>query len=266
MRGVDVVVHCAGAVRGWRARFQETNVDGTRRLVRALLRDTAGPVPHVVFVSSLAAREPHLSPYAASKRAAERVLEEEFDGVPWTALRPPAVYGPGDREILPLFSWMARGLAPVLGREDARFSLLYVDDLVECLARLAQHAGPTRGVREIHDGRVGGYDWNDVRAAVARLSGRPVRRVRVPLPLLRLLAALNLGLRSSFGSTGSVIRGPLLTPGKVRELYHPDWVCDDSTLRAETGWRPRVSLAEGLRRTLFPTAPVAVGVPQTPCS
>jgi nucleoside-diphosphate-sugar epimerase len=43
---------------------------------------------------------------------------------------------------------------------------------------------------------------------------------------------------------------PMLTPGKVRELRHPDWVCDDAALRRVTGWAPRFPLEAGMRRTL----------------
>ena len=49
---------------------------------------------------------------------------------------------------------------------------------------------------------------------------------------------------------------PMLTPGKVRELRHPDWVADNTALTAAIGWRPRFSLEEGLRRTMGWGSPV----------
>jgi nucleoside-diphosphate-sugar epimerase len=42
----------------------------------------------------------------------------------------------------------------------------------------------------------------------------------------------------------------MLSPGKVRELTHPDWVADNTSLHTDTGWTPQIDLAEGLRRTL----------------
>jgi len=42
----------------------------------------------------------------------------------------------------------------------------------------------------------------------------------------------------------------MLTPGKVREILHPDWVCHDSRVTAVTGWRPRFALAEGFAQTI----------------
>ena len=109
--GVDALMHLAGAVRGRTADdFDVPNVRGTENLVRAC-RETSPGTP-VLFFSSLAAREPGLSHYSASKRRAEDALAAGADG-PWLALRPPAVYGPGDKEMLPVFRFMAKtGLAP----------------------------------------------------------------------------------------------------------------------------------------------------------
>jgi nucleoside-diphosphate-sugar epimerase len=241
VRGAGVIVHCAGAVRGVGPRdFERVNVRGARALARAA--GEAMRPARMIVVSSLAARHPGLSPYAASKRAAERVVEgTRAEAV---VLRPPAVYGPGDRELRPLLRCMGRGLAPVLGPASARFSLLFVDDLAEAVARLLEVEALAGGIFELHDGHPGGYTWGDVRAAVARWRGGPVRRLPVPAPGLRLLAWANLALARTTGTP------PMLTPGKVRELRHPDWVCDNAALTAATGWQPAIDLATGLRRTL----------------
>jgi nucleoside-diphosphate-sugar epimerase len=244
--GARAVIHCAGAVRGLSpADFDGANVQGVARLARAATAQQ--PAPHIIVVSSLAARHPALSSYAASKRRGEQALGAA--ATDWTVLRPPAVYGPGDRELRPLLRWMARGLAPI-ARRDARFSVLYVDDLADAAVRLAG-TGPGRGrVFELHDGHPAGYTWDDVIDAVARWQGRPVVRIPIPAPLLRALARVNaLGARARR-------RAPMLTPGKVRELLHPDWVCDNTALTEATGWRPRVGLEEGIRRTLGAAGPM----------
>ena len=243
MRGAHAVVHCAGAVRGaCRAHFNRVNADGVSRLVHAATHGQA--VPRFLLISSLAAREPHLSPYAASKRLGERALVEGAGEMSWAALRPAAVYGPGDRELLPLFRWMSRGIAPVLRVAHARFSLLYVEDLVEAVLHWLNREDTEKSTFELHDGHRGGYTWGDVVETIARLRGRPVVRLQVPVSLVRPLAALNL--------MGARLAGylPMLTPGKVRELTHPDWVCDNTPFCRETGWAPKVSLERGLRYTL----------------
>ncbi|MFO1429087.1 MAG: NAD-dependent epimerase/dehydratase family protein [Candidatus Competibacteraceae bacterium] len=235
------VIHCAGAVRGITpAQFNRINVDGVARLARAAVSRR----PRFLLLSSLAAREPGLSPYAASKQQGEQALAAEAAGMSWIALRPPAVYGPGDKELLPLFRWMGCGFAPILGPAGARFSLLYVDDLAAAVMQWLQQPQPISGIFELHDGHAGGYDWDEVVAIAAALRTRRIRRLPLPVSLLRLLAGLNV----SIARLG--VSAPMLTPGKVRELRHPDWVCDNVAISRALGWMPQVELAEGLRRTL----------------
>lgn len=241
--GVDTIVHCAGVVRGGsRVHFNRINVDGVARLVQVATEQHR--VPRFLLISSLAARVPHLSPYAASKRQGEDVLAKGAGAMAWAALRPPAVYGPGDKELLPLFRWIGRGIAPILGSRSARFSLLYVEDLAEAVIQWLNSESSERQTFELHDGHQNGYTWSDVVNTVSRLYDRSVLRVQVPVVLLRSLAAVNIIGARLFGYA------PMLTFGKIREFRHPDWVCDNSALSRETGWAPCISLEEGLRRTL----------------
>jgi nucleoside-diphosphate-sugar epimerase len=242
--GVEAVVHCAGAVRGaTRDHFNRFNVDGVARLVYAAARQH--PLPRFLLISSLAAREPDLSFYASSKRRAETVLATQAGQMQWVALRPPAVYGPGDREMLPLLRWMARGFAFVLGTGNVRLSMLYVDDLAEAVLQWLHGTHVPRTVFELHDGQPDGYSWQDVIETVEHLMARRVHQVPVPFIVLKVLAELNLKTSHMLGYA------PMLTPGKLRELRHPNWVCDNSDLTRQTGWIPQVSLIEGLRRTLL---------------
>ncbi len=243
VKGADTIIHCAGAVRGaCSAAFDRINVTGVTRLVRAVREQHAGS--RFFLISSLAAREPHLSDYAASKRKGEEAIASIADQMPWVVLRPSAVYGPGDREMLPLFQWMCRGIAPVIGSNENRVSLLYVTDLAEAIVHLLKCDTESGGCYEIHDGHEGGYLWEDVMDTVARINKRKVHRIRIPVPLVRLTSAFNLTAAKIFG------HAPMLTPGKVRELTHPDWAGDNSALTRDTGWIPRITLQEGLQQTL----------------
>ena len=241
-RGVTAVVHCAGVVRGAsRADFDRINVDGTARLVRAA---TAGPdPPRFLLVSSLAARAPELSFYAASKRGGEAQLAALAGTMDWGIVRPAAVYGPGDREMLPLFQSMVRGLAPVIGAATNRVSLVHVEDLAAALLAWLVR-GRASAVYEVGDGRPNGYSWREIIAIAEQLRGGRIVRLPLPVPLVRLIARLNLTLARLTG------RAPMLSPGKVRELTYPDWVADNTSLHTDTGWTARIGLAEGLRRTL----------------
>lgn len=241
--GADAVVHCAGAVRGASQEdFDRINVDGVARLVKVAAAQK--PPPRFLLVSSLAAREPQLSFYAASKRNGEKALALNAGNMFWSAFRPPAVYGPGDREMLPLFQWMYRGLAPLIGSDKNRVSLLYVEDLAAAIISWLQNGKHSERFYELHDGHQNGYSWQEIIAVVEGLNGKSVLRVNIPFPIVKLIAAVNLTGAKIFG------RSPMLTPGKVRELTHSNWVADNDQLSSEIGWVPKVMLEEGLQLTL----------------
>ncbi len=245
LAGADAVINCAGSVRGARAAdFDPVNVCGLQRLAAALR--AVSPHARLVQLSSLAARAPALSDYAASKWRAEQYLQHECPDIAWLVLRPPAVYGPGDTEVLPLFRAMRRGYLPTVAPPDARLSLVFVDDLAAALAACAGGAGAPGEVLALHDGTPGGYDWPGIAATGEAVFGRRVRLLRLPLPLLAGLATTNRML------AGVVGYAPMLTPGKVAELRNPDWVCDNTGITESTGWTPQVRLAEGIRLTLAP--------------
>jgi nucleoside-diphosphate-sugar epimerase len=243
VKGVAAVIHCAGAVRGaTREQFNRVNADGLEHLIRAMADHNRQP--RLLLVSSLAARQPHLSSYAASKRQGERLLTEQSRPLSWTIYRPCAVYGPGDREMLPVLKWMAKGIAPVLGSGNGRFSLIYVDDLAEAIAAWVDRDGCQSGTYELHDGHPDGYCWHDVIETIGQLRKKAPIRLKIPLVLVRLAAAINLVAARTIGYA------PMLTPGKVCELSHPDWVCDNTALKRAIGWSPQTLLPEGLRLTL----------------
>ncbi len=232
------VIHAAGAVRGASAAdFDRVNVDGTAAILDAMTNISATPT--LVLVSSLAAREPQLSWYAHSKRAAEELVQARA-GADWLIVRPPAVYGPGDREMLPLFRAMQRGWVPVPGDPKSRFSLVHVSDLVRAIADCLEAPSARRATFTPCDGRPRGYDWAEVAGIAGEVCGRRVRVTRVPAPLLDAVAASNLALSRALG------RQPMLTPPKLRELRHPDWVVDNSEITRACGWQPAIGLREGL--------------------
>lgn len=241
--GVEGLVHCAGLVRGLtQAQFDAVNVAGTERLL-SLARQLTTP-PRLVLISSLAARQPQLSPYALSKYRAEQVVARLGEGLSWLILRPPAVYGPGDRELMPLLKAMARGLLPILGPQDGRFSLLFVDDLARAVERALARPEVAGQVFELHDGKPEGYGWDEIHAIAKAFRGGAVMRLPLPEWSLRALAQLVVG--------GSQLAGrlPMLTQGKVNELRYPDWVCDNSAICQALNWQPEIQFAQGLRLTL----------------
>jgi nucleoside-diphosphate-sugar epimerase len=243
VHGADVIVHCAGAVRGTtQVHFNRINVDGVSRLTQVAIKQQ--PPPRFLLMSSLAAREPALSAYASSKQQGERVLIEASGKIDWAAFRPPAVYGPGEREMLPVLRWMAKGVALLPGSGNGRFAMLHAEDLADAVIQWLDRGRDQRLTYELHDGHPAGYSWQEVIQTIARLRGAPVASIKVPLGLMRLMAIINLAAARTIGYA------PMLTPGKMREISHPDWTADNTALSRNTGWSPKIDLVEGLRRTL----------------
>ncbi|OYX33085.1 MAG: hypothetical protein B7Y99_07840 [Caulobacterales bacterium 32-69-10] len=209
--GAEVVVHCAGAIRAPDlAGFLAINRDGTDRLAR-LAQDS-----RFLLVSSLAARAPEISAYAASKRAAESVAAQIIPPERLTIVRPPAIYGPGDRETLTLFQAAAMlPVLPVLSGQ-ARMSLVHVEDAACHISALAARQ-PIGATYTLADDRPEGYGWREVLGALGKSVGKTPILANFPPGALGFLTSVS-GLLSRVNG-----RPPLLSADKARELLHLDW-------------------------------------------
>lgn len=234
------VVHGAGAVRGnSQEDFDRVNVAGTARLLSAL--EKQANTPKLLLLSSLVAREPQLSWYSRSKREGEKLVEQ-LPPSRFIILRPPAVYGPGDKEMLPIFQWMQqRGIALVPGSPEARISLIHVADLVPAIEACLHSDKALGQTLSLCDGRDEGYNWREMADIAQDVFSRKVTLFEVPRWLLNSIARCNSALASTTGRT------PMLTPPKLRELRHENWVVDNRAITQATGWRASMELAAGLK-------------------
>ncbi len=232
--GAGAVVHCAGAIAALdRDGFFNVNQTGAENVARAAA--DAG-VKRFVLVSSLAAREPQLSSYGASKLAGEKSVAAIIAPNRLVVVRPPAVYGPGDRATLPLIKALTQKRAILPGREDQKVSLLYVKDLATLLAGLADKGALKGDVLEVDDGRPGGYAFSDIAELAGKAQGREVALTLLPRAIVAL-AGFGAGLASRL-----LRRAMVLSPEKVAELYHPDWVAKGTKIK---DWQPQVQFQEG---------------------
>lgn len=240
---VAFVIHCAATVRG--NSFQEfahTNIEGTKNLLRAITENKQSP--RFLLISSLAARQPELSWYAQSKYLSEQQLIEYSSELQWTVFRPTAVYGPGDKEIKPLFQAMHRGLLPVVGEIHNRFGLIHVYDLVSAIQIWLSNT-LINGIFELDDGMPGGYSYQSLSVLAQQVWKRPVHCITIPNQLIRSIALLNLWFSRLFHYS------PMLTPEKVNELQHNDWVCDNTPLiHALPTWQPSIRLQDVLSEVI----------------
>ena len=234
VKDCDAVVHIAGVLNARdQAAFHAGNVDGT---LSALTASTAAGIHRFVHVSSLAAREPALSMYGASKARAEELVERS--GLDWTMVRPPAVYGPGDTETLDLFAMAKRGI--ILLPPKGRLSVIHVGDLARLLLALADPDAPKQTVIEPDDGKPGGWSHDEFAAALGAAVGRKGIRLSMPSPLVKLGAVIDQLVRRDRAK---------LTSDRAAYFSHPDWVVDPAKAAPGGLWQPAITTADGLAAT-----------------
>jgi uncharacterized protein YbjT (DUF2867 family) len=235
IEGAEAVLHVAGVINTPDPMgFHLGNVAGTEALIEAV--GEAG-VARFVFVSSLAAREPGLSAYGKSKRHAEEMVQAS--SLDWTIVRPPAIYGPRDREILELFRMARWGLVamPPAGRA----SIVHVDDLARLLLALLPGGPAVKGrIFEPDDGREQGWSHRELALAIGEAVGRRVWAPAVPRSVLGAAAWLDCHLRRG---------GAKLTPDRVGYMTHPDWVSAPERAVPFEFWRPWIETRAGLKET-----------------
>lgn len=230
----DAVIHAAGVISGHNAAaFELGNVAGTLAMLAAA---TAGGVHRFVHVSSLAAREPKLSLYGNSKQRAEDLVYSS--GLDWVVVRPPAVYGPGDKETLELFRMAKLGL--MLMPPHGHVSLIHVDDLSRLLLALADYSAPSRILVEADDGRPHGWTHRQFARALGRAVGTRPAIVSSPGLFLRLAARAD-----------QLLRGPKakLTVDRAAYFSHRNWVVEPKRACPPGLWEPQIPTDQGLKET-----------------
>lgn len=254
LRDADYVVHIAGRTKARRREeFYRDNVIVTRSLLSAAADSRAlknfchvssltvvGPSPDGRPLTEEASYSP-ITAYGFSKMQAEEVCREFAGRLPIVILRPPAVYGPRDRDILEIFRWVRRGIAPVMGSSGKTLSLIHVTDLARGLVLALTSAVTPGKTYFISDGVLRSY-----RELIGILAGflrvKP-RFLRVPAPFLQVAACVS----ECWSWLGSA--PPVLNLDKVRDLLAPHWICDSNLLRAETGFEAEIPIEAGLRAT-----------------
>jgi nucleoside-diphosphate-sugar epimerase len=253
--GVDAIVHCAGIVKARSSdEFFTVNVGGTSNLVEAA-RGRAGALKRLVHVSSLEAcgpsgdgapvaadQEKPVTAYGRSKLAAEKVVLSARDELPVVILRPAAIYGPRDAEILDAFKSIKRGLFPVINEGRSKAIFIYVTDCAQACVRAIDADVPSGRIYFVDDG-CGAIAMRQMFADFERALGKKALRARLPVPVLMTVAR---GVEAYGRLTN---RAVMLTREKANMLLQ-DWVCSSESTRKELGWEPKVPWNEGVPRAV----------------
>jgi len=254
--GVKVVYHAAGITRArWTRDYYRVNYLGTKRFLEMCLRH-APVIDRFVYVSSQTAAGPSrdgfpltensecmpVSHYGRSKLRAEGEVMSVAGRLPVTIIRPAAVYGPRERDVFNYFQLVQKGIRPVIGFRSKKMNLVFVEDLVEGIARAGES---DRAIGETYFlGAEESVSSDRLGRVIAEVAGKKALRVTVPHFVAYTVGAVS-------GALGK-IRGcsVLFNVQKAREAVQREWSCSIVKAREHFGYAPRVSLEDGVRRTL----------------
>jgi nucleoside-diphosphate-sugar epimerase len=241
--GASAIVHAAGLTRSAsETEYRRVNVEGTRavaeaaqaldaRLIHISSLAAAGPAPADRPRTESSASAP-ITPYGHSKLESEAVVAAT-SGLRWTTVRPAVVYGPRDRQFLPLFRAARRGRVPCVPNAAAYWiTMAYVGDVaraVQLMCVADSVDGDTFFV-----GHPSSVSLATLMQTVATTLRRPYRTFAVPAALLRAAAWLRLGG---------------MNEERLAELMSPGFVCSVDKAERRLGFRAAVDLEEGLQAT-----------------
>jgi nucleoside-diphosphate-sugar epimerase len=253
--GADAIIHAAGLVKARNEEeFFACNRQGTVNLLEASIAH-APRLKRFVFVSSLEAcgpsagstpvpvdQERPLTTYGRSKLAAEKEVLSRRESLPVVILRPAAIYGPRDNEILEAFRAARRRQYPVLGNGQMLLSYVYGPDCARACIQAVFEDVPTGSIYFVDDGEPLSMEraWGELLPEA--FGTRPFYRIGVPFPLLQL---------ASFGveAYGKIRKKAVMLTREKVNIGRLDWVCESTQTHRDLKWAPEVSFPEGARRT-----------------
>jgi len=245
----DFIFHLAGLTKSCTPdNFFSVNSFGTDNLVRTVAERNRS-VKRFIYVSSLAAVGPSkngapvdehtlpspVSSYGKSKLEGERAVLKFKDIIPVTVVRPPAVYGPRDRDMLMMFRMIKKGFFFDLGK--CYYSLLYVDDLVQGILLSAENKEAIGNIYFLCDGKI--YTSEEIANEISSALGVKARPVKVPKFTMPLFAAIS----------ERINKQGIINRDRVKDFRHTHWICDARKAEKEIGFSPKVGLKEGVRWT-----------------
>jgi len=249
IRGFDYIFHLAGLTKAVAEKdFFSANADCTRSLIKVIAQNNPD-LSRFVYMSSLAAAGPSLdgvpvnekleprpvSAYGRSKLEGERAVLEYSDRLPVTIIRPPAVYGPRDADFLVMFRMIKNRVFPYWG--EGRYSMLFVNDLVNGILLSSEHKTAGGKVYYLSDNIV--YTNDDIANEIMSALETKAFKLRLPGSLMPLAALIG----------EKITKKGIINSDKIKELRYSNWTCDAGSAMGDLGFRPKITLREGIKWT-----------------
>lgn len=247
--GFDYIFHLAGITKSCTPdEFFHINAKGTENLINAIAQRNPG-IRRFIYLSSLAAAGPSkngspvpedadpspVSDYGKSKLEGEMAVLKYKDIIPVTILRPPAVYGPRDRDMLVLFRMIKKGFFFDLGK--CYYSLLYVDDLVQGIILSAESEQAEGNVYFICDNDC--YSGEQIAKEISTALDVRARPLKVPQAAMPFFAFLG----------EKINKQGIINRDRIKDFRHSHWICSPKKAREQMGYLPKVGIKEGIKWT-----------------
>lgn len=256
LQDVDFVFHAAGITKAISEEdFQLGNVQLTQKLCEAILKGgfklkrlvhissqaAAGPSPTIQPINEETAPNP-INLYGKSKLAAEKYVQQFKQEIPSTIIRPPAVYGPRDKDTLQYYKLLKRGIIPNIGGRDKYLSLIYVKDLV---AGIIQAAESPKTINQIYFlAMEQPYSWDEFAHIALGLMRKKALKVSIPEIMAQGISRI----------TERIARTIKLNPALNYDRYlqmKPDfWICSAQKAKRDFGFQCTTLLEDGIHETV----------------
>jgi dihydroflavonol-4-reductase len=256
LKDVDFVFHVAGLTKAKRKEeYFKANYQGTKNLIELCVEDNPR-IKRFVYISSQAAVGPGkdskpldetapcnpITDYGKSKLEGEKVVLEFSSRLPVTIIRPPAVYGPKDTDILSFFKVTNKGFRTLLGKGERYISLCYIEDLIHGIILAAESPKAIGQIYFIADDQI--YSWRETFRIVSKVLNKKTIPLRIPKAFLYIIAFVSENIARILG------KPTVINVQKVREITQKYWLCDVSKAKRELGFSPKYKLEEGAKKTV----------------
>lgn len=254
--GVDVIVNNGGLTKAIDPQmFHKVNSEGTENILRAATEVSSG-LARFIQVSSAGAAGPSqsniprneddvarpLTAYGKSKLEGEQAALKFKDSFPVIILRPSAVYGPADKEMLAFFKIIKYGLKPTFGTGECYINFTYVEDFAKAVAMALQSDVASGEIYYVAEKKP--YSYSQAGDIISDAMGRKGIDIHIPATVLKLAGSITEKI------SGYRKQAAIFTADKAIEMSQKYWLVNVEKIERDIGFSAPTPFREGVGKTI----------------